>query len=115
MADRAITDVFPNCVAVAGQTAADQIAFDLADLPGLTNSDLVPATGDWPTLLLALVNAAYTAVVSMADADAPQAITISRSQQVMTSGTWDGKQLTQITIRAYTDVSPTLPVVAEPT
>lgn len=112
MADRAIHDVFPACINVEGDNT--KIAFDLDDLPGLTTTHISASAGDWPTLLLAIANTVYAAVSAMADADVPQAITISRSQQVMTSGTWDGKQLTQITIRAYTDVSPTLPVSAEP-
>lgn len=111
MSTRNIAAIFST----AENPTASKISIGVSELVGLTNANIDVSAGDWPSLVMAFLCRVHKQYVLLTSANEPNAISIQRTDQVITSGDWEGKQLTQFVVRAYTNITDTAPVASDVT
>ena len=110
--DRNPEEVWENIAYAAGPP--ETLTFRLAELPGLTSVTAAPTTGDWPSVLQAVLQAAYVHYANLDAGDKPAACTITQTVAPVTSGDFAGSSRVITTFTSYVAIPAPGTVVPEP-
>ena len=108
--DRNPEEIWEHIAYAAGPP--ETLTFQLDELPGLTAAKAAPTTGDWPTVIQAVLQSAYAHYANLPTADKPEACTITQSVSAVTSGDFAGSSRVITTFTAYVAIP--VPGTVEP-